>query len=250
MVPKLKQGRSHGESKGANAACGFLLDARFVPCGLPLLQLRDFALYKSLIIRLLCTSRWCFPPVIFKVHVALHLCLFSGVCPLKATKYSRLYTKDFRTRLWKGRHTYAEIMHLRVLDVHSISMTMFKNKSIPTGSKFFFTQPFSQLTQNDHSKPFSNRKIWKKTKNCIKTSDEPCLSTIPQATKAFLMHSSVTFSNQKLEFLESSENPGHFWPLLATFGHFWSLLAIFGNFWSLLATSATFLAYKYIGKTL
>ena len=42
-VPELKQGRSHGESEGANSACGFLFDARFVPCGLPLFQLRDFA---------------------------------------------------------------------------------------------------------------------------------------------------------------------------------------------------------------
>ena len=29
MVPELKQGRCHGESEGANSACGFLSDARF-----------------------------------------------------------------------------------------------------------------------------------------------------------------------------------------------------------------------------
>ena len=40
-APELKQGRSHGESQGANSACGFLFGTRFAPCGLPLLQLRD-----------------------------------------------------------------------------------------------------------------------------------------------------------------------------------------------------------------
>ena len=49
------------------------------------------------------------------------------------------------------------------------------------------------------------------------------------------------FSNRKLWFLESSENFGHFWSLLATSGHFWPLLATFDHF---------FLAYKYFGKTL
>ena len=35
-VPEVKQGRSHGESKGANYC------AHFVPCGVPLVQLRRF----------------------------------------------------------------------------------------------------------------------------------------------------------------------------------------------------------------
>ena len=52
--------------------------------------------------------------------------------------------------------------------------------------------------------PEENKKLYQ-------TVYAPCLSTIPQAKKAFLMHSSVIFFlNRKLGFLQSSENSGHF----------------------------------------
>ena len=40
QVPELKQGRSHGESEGANSACGCAYSMRVCPSGLPLFQLR------------------------------------------------------------------------------------------------------------------------------------------------------------------------------------------------------------------
>ena len=46
-----------------------------------------------------------------------------------------------------------------------------QSETVQNGSKrftIFFTQFINQLTQNDHSTPFSNRKIRKKMKNCIK----------------------------------------------------------------------------------
>ena len=44
LVPELEQGRSHGESEGAKFSCGFSYRDHFAPYGLPLFQLRRFAL--------------------------------------------------------------------------------------------------------------------------------------------------------------------------------------------------------------
>ena len=72
-VLELKQGRSYGESRGANSSCGFLFDARFCPCGLPWFQLRDLALY----------SVFCLEGLFGTVsHHGEHLnsCAFATIC--------------------------------------------------------------------------------------------------------------------------------------------------------------------------
>ena len=61
LVPELEQGRSHGESEGAKFSCGFSYCAHVAPYGLPLFQLRRFALYvlcffRALFLRLILVS--------------------------------------------------------------------------------------------------------------------------------------------------------------------------------------------------
>ena len=62
----------------------------------------------------------------------------------------------------------------------------------------------------------------------------------PVSDKSIFYASLGDFSNRKLGFLKSSENSGHFWPLLAPSGSFWPLLVTSDHFWSLLATSGHF----------
>ena len=97
----------------------------------------------------------------------------------------------------------------------------------------------NELTKNDHSTPFSNRKIRKKIENCIKHRMNRAYPRSRQRQSVFNAFLG-DFSNRKLGFLESPENFGHFWPLLTTPGHFWPLLTTSDRFWPLLATFGRF----------
>ena len=91
-----------------------------------------------------------------------------------------------------------------------------RSKTVQNGSEYFFSR---SLSINCPKWPFQTvfkQKNPEENKQLYQTSYEPCLSTIPQAIKAFLMHFSVIFSSWKLGFLKSSEN-------LAAFSHFWPL---------------------------
>ena len=68
-VPVLKQGRSHGESKEANSACGFLFHARFLPMRLATVstQVPFSTQGLCLVLRFFCSSLFNFVPQ--KTHV-------------------------------------------------------------------------------------------------------------------------------------------------------------------------------------
>ena len=118
-----------------------------------------------------------------------------------------------------------------------------RSETIQNGSKRFktvqnfFPAVYQSTDQNDHSTPFSNRKIRKKIKTVLNivwtvlmhdpTSDESVFN-------AFLGHFFQSKAWIPWIFWK-------FWPLLATSGHFWPLLATSSHFWSLLAT---FLSYN------
>ena len=144
-----------------------------------------------------------------------------------------------------------------------------RSKTVQNGSQFVFHAIYQSIDRNDHSKLFFKQKIRKKTRKLLNIVWTVLIHN-PAGDKSVFDAFLGNFSHRKLGFLESSENSGHFWPLLTTFdhfwpllttfghfwpllvtsGHFWSLLVTFGHFWPLLTTFGHFLAYKYFRKTL
>ena len=132
---------------------------------------------------------------------------------------------------------YCTVASTRVhFKTHQCSISYPARKRFKTVQNFFFTQFINQLTKMTIPNRFQTEKIRKTIKGVLNVVWTVLIHD-PAGDKSVWMHYSVIFSNRRLGFLTVSENPGHFWPLLATLGHLWPLLATFSHSWPPLATS-------------